>query len=212
MPKKKCNNCKSLINTHDHKCPNCNGTLKSKMGCLSVIKFTATVFLSLLVLSIAVSTNELASSDPSKRQEPKSKSKTRKKNTTILKIQKLPAQKTDKNHTPDPRIKNLLQEFDDIKYSDSFDRYGFGIGGPHNQWLVKVKKLSNDKSLDLDTISAAGDLTTYGLKCIRIKEKNTPKQIAIRKLLRIYITDYIEKRSPSYELMDQLIDEIESYE
>lgn len=62
-----------------------------------------------------------------------------------------------------------------FKSSASFKTYGFAIGGPHNDWLIKVQKLRDDERNLCCLINhecTAGDLENLGLSYVSSEGKD----------------------------------------
>ena len=45
-----------------------------------------------------------------------------------------------------PKLSKLVSDLDDFDGLKSFKKFGFGIGGPHHEWVQKLFKLMDDNA------------------------------------------------------------------
>ena len=96
---------------------------------------------------------------------------------------------------PDPRINKMLDQLNTFKHTTNFKKYGFGIGGPYNSWLVKIKQMYADKSLHIETQIAAGNLMMYGMEYIKKSRSAKDQEIHLGYLMEYYDHKYDDDKN-----------------
>lgn len=73
------------------------------------------------------------------------------------------------------QFKELYNELTEFKDKDDFKKFGFGQGGPYNEWLKKVEQLENDpdSKLLLQKGVVAGELKSLGMEYASSKGQET---------------------------------------
>ncbi len=157
-----------------------------------------TTYVSLFVLAIILSIQE--KENKTAAEVPSTKETTTENNTykTTNKdsIVKIKEEKTVSKLTYDEylkEIKTLHSELMKFRYTPKFRQFGFGVGGPYNNWLKKAEKLEEDllssKLLSEKRISA-GDLIQIGYAFVASNGEDTEYTESMDKLFQKAFIDF----------------------
>lgn len=73
------------------------------------------------------------------------------------------------------KSKSLYLQLKDFKDKSDFHIMGFGVGGPYNNWMIKIEELEKDPNANLlmEEGVVVGDLKMLGLEYMKSKGKET---------------------------------------
>jgi hypothetical protein len=94
-------------------------------------------------------------------------------------------------------FKSLYEELISFKNKSDFRKFGFAVGGPYNEWLLRVQKIKNnpDSKLLLQKGIVIGDLEQLGLAYVSSKGKETDVTTTLNNVFSAYLSPVIEENA-----------------